>query len=318
MEPIALAIVIVAVVTVLVITLSAVQIVPQAHAAIIERLGRYTHTLEAGFHMITPVVDRRRCLVDLREQVVVFPHQPVITEDNVTISVDTVFYYSISDPFRATYEVAAMLDAIEQLVITTLRNQVGSLTLEEVLTSRERVNADLRHAMDEATGRWGLRVNRVELKSIDPPDSIKQAMEKQMRAERDRRAAILTAEGEKQSAILVAEGEARARILQAEAEQRAAALEADGDRQAKVLRASGDSEAIRSVFRAIRESEPTPEVLAYMYMQVLPEVADGRATTLIVPSDVLPAAGAAATVGTALAAQAVRGHVNGLPEPVAS
>jgi regulator of protease activity HflC (stomatin/prohibitin superfamily) len=316
MEPIALAIVVTAVAVVLIVTLSTVQIVPQAHAAVIERLGRYTHTLDAGFHVITPIVDRRRCLVDLREQVVVFPHQPVITEDNVTISVDTVFYYSISDPFRATYEVAAMLDAIEQLVITTLRNQVGTLTLEEVLTSRERVNADLRHAMDEATGRWGLRVNRVELKSIDPPGSIKQAMEKQMRAERDRRAAILTAEGEKQSAILVAEGEARARILQAEAEQRAAALEADGDRQAKVLRAAGDSEAIRAVFRAVHESDPTPGVLAYMYMQVLPEVADGRATTLILPADAVPAAGATATLGSVLAAQAVRPGANGVHEAV--
>jgi regulator of protease activity HflC (stomatin/prohibitin superfamily) len=292
----------------LLVALASVKIVPQAHAAIIERFGRYQRTLDAGFHTIVPFVDRRRRLVDLREQVVEFPPRPVITEDNVTISIDIVFYYSVTDPFRATYEIAQMLEAIEQLAVTTLRNQVGSLTLEEVLTSRERVNAELRTAMDDATERWGIRVNRVELKSIDPPTSIQQAMEKQMRAERDRRAVILAAEGEKQSAILVAEGEARARILEAEAEQRAAALEADGQRQAKVLLASGDADAIRAVFSAVAESRPTPEVLAYMYMQVLPEVASGPATTLILPSDALGGAGTGATLGAALAAPALAAH----------
>jgi len=242
---------------------TSVQIVPQAHAAIIERLGRYRRTLDAGFHIIVPVIDRRRRLVDLREQVVAFPPQPVITADNVTISIDIVFYYSVTNAFAAVYEIAQMLQAIEQLAITTLRNQVGSLSLEEVLTSRERVNADLRLTMDEATGRWGIRVNRIEIKSIDPPSSIQQAMEKQMRAERDRRATILTAEGEKQAAVLVAEGEARATVLQAEAEQRATVLEAEGERQAKVLRAGGDAEAIRRVFGAVHEGRPTPDVLAY-------------------------------------------------------
>ena len=293
---------------VILFAVGSVKIIPQAHAAIIERFGRYRCTLDAGFHTILPLADRRRRLVDLREQVIAFPPQPVITEDNVTISIDTVFYYHVTDPFRATYEVAKMLDAIEQLAVTTLRNQVGSLSLEEVLTSRERVNAELRLAMDEATEKWGIRVNRIELKSIDPPNTIQQAMEKQMRAERDRRAVILAAEGEKQSAILVAEGEARARVVQAEAEQRAAALEADGERQAKVLLAAGDAEAIAAVFGAVRESHPTPEMLAYMYMQVLPEIAEGRATTLIVPSDGLRTAGSAATLGAALAAQAVNGR----------
>ncbi|MFN8110360.1 MAG: SPFH domain-containing protein [Thermoleophilia bacterium] len=301
----------VAVVVVLMILSSAVQIVPQAHTAIIERWGRYHRTLEAGLHLIVPMVDRRRTVVDLREQVVAFPPQPVITSDNVTISIDIVFYYSVTDSFAATYEVAQMLNAIEQLAITTLRNHVGSLSLEEVLTSRERVNADLRIAMDEATGRWGLRVTRIELKSIDPPSSIKQAMEKQMRAERDRRATILTAEGEKQSAVLVAEGEAQALVLQAEASQRAAVLEAEGDRQAKVLRAGGDAEAIRRVFTAIHDGDPSPQVLAYMYMQMLPEVADGNATTLIVPSDGVPAVGAAAGLGAALSQVALNGRDGG-------
>lgn len=296
------ALVLVVAVTVVVMATRSVTIVPQAHAAIVERFGRYRRTLDAGIHVLMPIMDRRRRTVDLREQVVAFAPQPVITADNVTISIDTVFYYSVADPFRATYEVANMLDAIEQLVVTTLRNQVGSLTLEEVLTSRERVNAELRSAMDEATGRWGIRINRIELKSIDPPHSIQQAMEKQMRAERDRRAAILTAEGEKQSAVLVAEGEARARILSAEAEQRAAVLEADGERQAKILLASGDADAIAQVFRAVREGEPTPEMLAYLYMQVLPEVAAGRATTLVLPSDAIAHAGSAAALGVTMAA----------------
>lgn len=294
-------------VAIIMVATRAVTIVPQAHAAIVERFGRYRRTLDAGIHVLMPLVDRRRVTVDLREQVVAFAPQPVITADNVTISIDTVFYYSVADPFRATYEVAQMLEAIEQLVVTTLRNQVGSLTLEEVLTSRERVNAELRSAMDEATGRWGIRINRIELKSIDPPTSIQQAMEKQMRAERDRRAAILAAEGEKQSAVLVAEGDARARVLAAEAGQRAAVLEAEGERQATVLRASGEAEAIAQVFRAVREGAPTPEMLAYLYMQVLPDVAAGRATTLVLPSDAIAHVGSAAALGTAIAASAANG-----------
>jgi regulator of protease activity HflC (stomatin/prohibitin superfamily) len=286
----------------LVLLTTSVQIIHQAHAGIIERLGRYHRTLGAGFHTIVPFVDRRHRLVDLREQVVAFPPQPVITQDNVTISIDTIFYYAVVDPVRATYAVATMLQAIEQLTITTLRNHVGSLTLEEVLTSRDTVNAELRLVLDDATEPWGIRVTRIELKSIDPPASIQQAMEKQMRAERDKRATVLTAEGEKQSQILVAEGERQATILRAEAERQAIILEAEGDQAAKVLRANGDARAIAQVFAAIHEGRPTPELLTYAYLQVLPEIADGRATTLLVPTDGLPQMAGAAALGATLAA----------------
>ena len=195
------------------------RIVPQASAGIVERLGRYQRTLDPGLHFLVPFVDRLRPLVDMREQVVAFPPQPVITQDNVTISIDTVFYFTVTDAFRATYEVATLLFAIEQLTVTTLRNVIGSLSLEEVLTSRDKINADLRIVLDEATERWGLRVNRIELKSIDPPASIQEAMEKQMRAERERRAVIINAEGVKQAQITTAEGEKQAAILTAEGAQ---------------------------------------------------------------------------------------------------
>src|SRR3954469_20001641 len=187
-----------------------VRIVPQASTGIVERLGRYQRTLDPGLHFLMPFIDHLRPLVDMREQVVAFPPQPVITQDNVTISIDTVFYFTVTDAFKATYEVAALLFAIEQLTVTTLRNVIGSLSLEDTLTSRDKINADLRIVMDEATERWGVRVNRIELKSIDPPASIQEAMEKQMRAERAKRAAILQAEGEKQSAVLSAEGQRQA------------------------------------------------------------------------------------------------------------
>lgn len=241
-----------------------VRIVPQANAGIVERLGRYHRTLDPGLHFLFPFIDRLRPLVDLREQVVAFPPQPVITQDNVTISIDTVFYFTVTDPFRATYEVAQLLTAIEQLTVTTLRNVIGSLSLEETLTSRDKINADLRIVLDEATERWGLRVNRIELKSIDPPGSIQEAMEKQMRAERDKRAAILTAEGFKQSQILTAEGEKQAVILSAE-----------GDKEAAILRAQGEAEATRQVFKAIHDGDPTPDLLTYQYIQNLPQVANG-------------------------------------------
>jgi regulator of protease activity HflC (stomatin/prohibitin superfamily) len=264
-----------------------VRIVSQATAGIVERLGRYNRTLDPGLHFLVPFIDRMREVVDLREQVVAFPPQPVITQDNVTISIDTVFYFTVTDPFRATYEVASLLTAIEQLTVTTLRNVIGSLSLEETLTSRDKINADLRIVLDEATERWGLRVNRIELKSIDPPGSIQEAMEKQMRAERDRRAAILTAEGVKQSAILTAEGEKQAAILRAE-----------GSRQAKILEAQGEAEATRQVFGAIHEGDPTPDLLTYQYIQNLPLVADGQGMTLmLVPSDAMAALGAVAALG---------------------
>jgi len=283
-----LIVVVVLLVVFLVVLGRAVRIVPQASAGVVERLGRYNRTLEPGLHFLFPFIDRlRKPLVDLREQVVTFPPQPVITQDNVTISIDTVFYFTITDPFRSTYEVANLLLAVEQLTVTTLRNVIGSLSLEEALTSRDKINADLRIVLDEATERWGIRVNRIELKSIDPPSSIQEAMEKQMRAERDKRATILTAEGFKQSQILTAEGEKQAAILKAE-----------GDQQAKVLRAKGDAEATVLVFKAIHEGDPSADLLTYQYIQALPKLADGQGVTLmIVPSEAMGAMGAVAALG---------------------
>jgi regulator of protease activity HflC (stomatin/prohibitin superfamily) len=264
-----------------------VRIVSQATAGIVERVGRYHRTLEPGMHFLVPFIDAVRTTVDLREQVVAFPPQPVITQDNVTISIDTVFYFTVTDPFRSTYEVASLLNAVEQLTVTTLRNVIGSLSLEEIFTSRDKINADLRIVLDEATERWGIRVNRIELKSIDPPSSIQEAMEKQMRAERDRRATILTAEGVKQSQILTAEGDKQAAILRAE-----------GSREAKILEAQGEAEATRQVFGAIHQGDPTPDLLTYQYIQNLPLVADGQGVTLmIVPSDATAAMGAIAALG---------------------
>src|SRR5688500_17725368 len=221
-----------------------VRIVPQARAGIIERLGRYNRTLDAGLTIVIPFVDRLRPLIDLREQVVSFPPQPVITEDNLVVNIDTVIYCQVTDPKSATYEIADYIAGIEQLTVTTLRNVVGGMTLEDTLTSRDTVNAQLRGVLDEATGKWGIRVNRVELKAVDPPGSIQEAMEKQMRAERDKRAAILQAEGYKQSQILTAEGEKQSAILRAE-----------GSRESQILTAEGQSKAIETVFAAIHRSE---------------------------------------------------------------
>ena len=227
--------------------MTGVRIVPQARAGIVERLGRYTRTLDAGLTLIVPFIDRVKPLIDLREQVVAFPPQPVITEDNLVVGIDTVIYFTVTDPKAATYEIANPLQAIEQLTVTTLRNVIGGLTLEETLTSRDNINSQLRVVLDEATGKWGIRVNRVELKSVEPPRTVQEAMEKQMRAERDRRAAILTAEGTKQSQILTAEGEKQAAVLKAE-----------GARTAAILRAEGESKAIDTVFQAIHDGAARP------------------------------------------------------------
>src|SRR5436189_3577459 len=209
-----------------------VRIIPQARAGVVERLGRYSRTLTPGMTIVVPFIDRVRPLLDLREQVVTFPPQPVITADNVSVGIDTVLYFTITEPKSATYEVANPLQAIEQLTVTTLRNIVGSLTLEETLTSRDNINSQLRVVLDEATGRWGIRVNRVELKSVEPPRTVQEAMEKQMLAERDRRATILTAEGVKQSQILTAEGDKQAAVLKAEGARTAAILRAEGEAKA--------------------------------------------------------------------------------------
>jgi regulator of protease activity HflC (stomatin/prohibitin superfamily) len=265
---------------VVLVTLSrGIRIVPQARAGIVERLGRYQRTLDAGLALIVPYVDRVKPLIDLREQVVSFPPQPVITEDNLVINIDTVIYFQVTDPKAATYEIANYIGAIEQLTVTTLRNVIGGMTLEDTLTSRDNISGALRHVLDEATGKWGIRVNRVELKAVDPPASIQEAMEKQMRAERDRRAAILTAEGVKQSQILTAEGEKQSAILRAE-----------GRREAQILEAEGQSKAIETVFDAIHRGDADPKLLAYQYLQVLPQIAQGESNKVwIIPSEVTKA-----------------------------
>ncbi len=266
---------------VLFVLFRAIRIVPQARAGIVERLGRYHRTLDAGLALVVPFVDRVRPLIDLREQVVSFPPQPVITEDNLVVGIDTVIYFTVTDPKAATYEVANPLQAIEQLTVTTLRNVIGGMTLEETLTSRDQINTQLRAVLDEATGRWGIRVNRVELKAIDPPGTIQEAMEKQMRAERDRRAAILTAEGSKQSEILNAEGEKTAAILRAE-----------GAKEAAILRAEGQAKAIDTVFRAIHDGDPDQGLLSYQYLQMLPRLAQGDANKIfVIPSEFSQALG---------------------------
>ena len=258
-----------------------VRIIPQARAGVVERLGRYSRTLTPGMTIVVPFIDRVRPLLDLREQVVTFPPQPVITADNVSVGIDTVLYFTITEPKSATYEVANPLQAIEQLTVTTLRNIVGSLTLEQALTSRDEVNDRLRIVLDERTSKWRIRINGVELKSIDPPGTIQEAMEKQMRAERDRRAAILTAEGVKQSAILTAEGEKQSAVLKAE-----------GGKQAAILRAEGEAKAIDTVFRAIHEGRPDQELLSYQYLQMLPQLAKGEANKIwVIPSEFTTALG---------------------------
>jgi regulator of protease activity HflC (stomatin/prohibitin superfamily) len=252
-----------------------VRVVPQARAGVVERLGRYSRTLSPGLSIVVPFIDRVKPLIDLREQVVSFAPQPVITQDNVTVSIDSVLYFTITEPKSATYEVANPLQAIEQLTVTTLRNVIGGLTLEQTLTSRDEINTKLRVVLDEATGKWGVRINRVELKSIDPPGSIQEAMEKQMRAERDRRAAILNAEGVKQSQILTAEGEKQSAVLKAE-----------GAKEAAILRAQGEAQAIDTVFRAIHAGDPDEKLLSYQYLQMLPELAKGDANKIwVIPSE---------------------------------
>src|SRR6266566_4788382 len=266
---------------VVVVVLRAIRIVPQARAGVVERLGRYQRTLNPGLALLVPFVDRLRPLIDLREQVVSFPPQPVITEDNLVLGIDTVVYFQVNDPKAASYEIANYIQAIEQLVVTTLRNVIGGMTLEDTLTSRDKINAELRTVLDEATGKWGIRVNRVEIKSVDPPGSIQEAMEKQMRAERDKRAAILQAEGYKQSQILTAEGEKQSSILRAE-----------GQRESQVLYAEGQSKAIETVFKAIHEGDADPKLLAYQYLQMLPQIAQGEANKLwIIPSEFASALG---------------------------
>jgi regulator of protease activity HflC (stomatin/prohibitin superfamily) len=263
-----------------------VRIVPQATADIVERFGRYHRTLNAGLSMVMPFVDQIRARIDLREQVISFPPQPVITSDNLVVNIDTVVYYQVTDAKSATYEVQSFLNAIEQLIVTTLRNVSGGMDLERALTSREEINTELRGVLDEATGKWGIRVNRVELKAIDPPDTIKDAMEKQMRADRDKRAVVLQAEGQKQSAILTAEGERTSNVLKARGDAEAAVLRAEAEAKAQAARARGQAQAISTVFKAIHDGKPDQRLLAYQYLQTLPKIAEGNSNKVwIVPSE---------------------------------
>jgi regulator of protease activity HflC (stomatin/prohibitin superfamily) len=282
---------------VVVSVVKAVQIIPQATAAVIERLGRFKGTADPGLVFLVPFIDKVRERIDLREQVVSFPPQPVITQDNLTVNIDTVVYYTVTDPKAAVYEISDYILGVEQITTTTLRNVVGGMSLEGTLTSRDEINTVLRGELDDATGRWGIRVGRVEIKAIDPPASIQESMERQMKADREKRAMILTAEGQresairsaegqKQSQILTAEGAKQAAILGAEAERQSAILRAQGDRAARYLEAQGEAAAIEKVFAAIKAGRPTPELLAYKYLETLPEMAQGAASKVwMVPSD---------------------------------
>lgn len=267
------------IVLVVVALVRAIQIVPQPRALVVERLGKFHSVMYGGLHVLVPFIDRIAARVDLREQVTSFQPQPVITADNVVVSIDSVIYYQVTDPMYATYEIANFIQAIEQLTVTTLRNVIGSLDLEATLTGRDSINTQLRGVLDEATGRWGIRVNRVELKAIDPPPSIQHAMEQQLRAERDKRAAILTAQGVRESQILQAEGEKQSAILRAE-----------GQAQAAITRAKGEAEAINTVFTSIHEGKPTPDLLSYQYLRTLPEIAKGDASKVwVVPTELTAA-----------------------------
>src|SRR4051812_11391050 len=269
-----IAVIVIAVFAIIVVART-IRIVPQARAGIVERLGRYSKTLDPGLTILVPFIDRLKPLIDLREQVVSFAPQPTITEDNLVVGIDSVLYFTVTDAKAVTYEVANPLQAIEQLTITTLRNVIGGMTLEDTLTSRDQINSQLRAVLDEATGKWGIRINRVEIKSIDPPPTIQEAMEKQMRAERDRRAAILNAEGVKQSQILTAEGEKQSAVLRSE-----------GAKTSAILRAEGEAKAIDTVFNAIHAGRPDERLLSYQYLQMLPQLAQGPASKIfIIPSE---------------------------------
>src|SRR5271167_4707913 len=256
-----------------------IRIVPQARARNVERLGRYRKTLEPGMNFIIPFIDRVKPIIDLREQVVSFNGAPVITEDNLVVLIDTVLFFQVTDPKAADYEIVDYIQAIDQITATMLRSVIGSMDLEQTLTSRDKINTLLRGVLDDASGKWGIRVTRVEIKAIDPPKSVKDAMEKQMRAEREKRATILTAEGARQSAILTAEGDKQSSILRAE-----------GDKQAAILRAEGEAQAIAQVFQAVHDNDPDPKLLAYQYLQTLPQIAQGAGSTFwVIPSEVTSA-----------------------------
>ena len=274
-----------AIVAVLLLAMT-LKIIRQQRVAIVERLGKYRRSLAPGPHLVIPVIDRIAYMMDMREEVIPFPPQGVITEDNLMVSIDSVIYFQIVDPVRAAYEAQNYQDAIEQLTMTTLRNIIGGMDLEAALTSREEINQKLRMVLDEATGKWGIKVNRVELRAIDPPPTIRDAMEKGARAEREKRAQILLAEGKRQSQILEAGGDRESSILRAQGEREAAVLKAQADRQAAMLRSEGEAQAITTVFNAIHAGEPNQALLAYQYMQMLPNLAQGDSNKVwVIPSE---------------------------------
>ena len=327
----ALIVVIVLAILVIGTLLRSIRIIPQARSAVVERLGRYTRTQGPGVALLVPFVDRMRPLIDMREQVVSFPPQPVITSDNLTVGIDSVIYFQVTDPRAATYEIQNYIQAVEQLTITTLRNVVGALNLEQTLTSRDSINTQLRGVLDEATGPWGIRVARVEIKAIEPPASIRDAMEKQMRADRDKRAIILTAEGARESSIKTAEGQKAAQILGAEGAKTAAILAAEADRQSRILRAEGEraarylsaqgqAKAIETTFNAIHAAKPDPALLAYQYLQTLPQIAQGDANKMwIVPSEFSKALeGLAGLAGAGSGGGTGDGSGNGVPSWLAA
>ncbi|TYP90404.1 SPFH domain-containing protein [Blastococcus xanthinilyticus] len=310
MDAALIALIVVALLVIVVIAKS-VTIVPQAQAKVVERLGRYSRTLSPGLSILVPFIDRVRATIDLREQVISFPPQPVITADNLQVGIDTVVYFQVTDPRLAVYGIANYITGMEQLTTTTLRNVVGGLNLEGALTGRDGINSQLRSVLDGTTGPWGLRVARVEIKAIDPPLSIQDSMEKQMRADRDKRAIILTAEGQRQAAITSAEGEKAAAILSAEGKKQSAILEAEAERQSRILRAEGEraalylqaqgqAKSIETVFQAIHDGKPDQGLLAYQYLQTLPQIAQGDANKMwIVPSEFSKALEGLASLGGA-------------------
>ena len=296
-------ILIVVVVLVVIICISCIKIVPQAETMVIERLGSYLTTWGNGLHFKLPLIDRIRSRVSLKEQVADFPPQPVITKDNVTMSIDSVIFYKVMDPRLYCYGVENPIMAIENLTATTLRNIIGDLDLDTTLVSRDTINAQMRAILDEATDAWGIKVNRVEVKNITPPAAIREAMEKQMKAEREKREAVLLAEGRKQSAITVAEGEKQARILAAEAQKQTVILAAEAEKERQIREAEGEAEAIRNVqqatadgIRMVREAGADSAVLTLQSFEALKEVANGNATKLIIPSDMQALAGVAASL----------------------
>ena len=295
--------IVVLLIVILVLVVSCIKIVPQAHAVVVERLGGYLDTWSVGLHFKTPFIDRIAKRVNLKEQVVDFPPQPVITKDNVTMQIDTVVYFQITDPKLFAYGVENPIMAIENLTATTLRNIIGDLELDETLTSRETINTKMRASLDVATDPWGIKVNRVELKNIIPPQAIQDAMEKQMKAERERREAILKAEGEKKSTILVAEGKKESAILDAEAEKQAAILRAEARKEATIREAEGQAEAILKIqqanadgLRFLKEAQPDAGVLQLKSLEAFAKAADGKATKIIIPSEIQGVAGLAKSV----------------------